>query len=70
MCFQVKASVSGWSLVQRRPTDCGVSECDREASTRRRRLSRQVGGGSALLGAVEPWWKKKYIDYVLYVFGG
>jgi hypothetical protein len=23
--------VSGWSLVQRSPTDCGVSECDREA---------------------------------------
>jgi hypothetical protein len=24
--------MTGWSLVQRSPTDCGVSECDREAS--------------------------------------
>ena len=27
---------SGWSLVQRSPTDSGVSECDREASIMRR----------------------------------
>jgi len=26
----------GWSLVQRGPTDCGMSECDREASIMRR----------------------------------
>jgi hypothetical protein len=26
----------GWSLVQRSPTECGVSECDREASTMKR----------------------------------
>jgi hypothetical protein len=25
--------VSGWPLVQRSPTQCGVSECGREAST-------------------------------------
>jgi len=24
-------SASGWSLFQRRPTECGVSQCDREA---------------------------------------
>jgi hypothetical protein len=30
---QVEVSVTGWSLVQRSPTDCGVSKvCDREAS--------------------------------------
>jgi hypothetical protein len=29
---QVQISASVWSLVQRSPTDCGVSECDREAS--------------------------------------
>jgi hypothetical protein len=33
VCCQVGISTSGWSLVQRSPADCGVSECDREAST-------------------------------------
>jgi hypothetical protein len=32
VCCQVEVSVTGWSLVQRSPTECGVSECDREAS--------------------------------------
>jgi hypothetical protein len=32
LCCQVEVSATGWSLVQRSPTDCGVSECDREAS--------------------------------------
>ena len=27
---------SGWSLIQRSPTECGVSECDSEASIMRR----------------------------------
>ena len=31
-CCQVEGSASGWSLVQRSPTGCGVSECDRDAS--------------------------------------
>jgi hypothetical protein len=35
-CYQVKFSVTGWSLVQWSPTDCGMSECDRKASTIRR----------------------------------
>jgi len=26
VCCQVEVSASGWSLVQRSPTDCGVSE--------------------------------------------
>jgi hypothetical protein len=30
-----EVSVSGWSLVQSSPTECGVSECDREASIMR-----------------------------------
>jgi hypothetical protein len=31
VCCQVEVSTSGWSLVQRSPTECGVSnECDRE----------------------------------------
>jgi hypothetical protein len=33
---QVKVSAWGWSLVQRSPTECGVSECDRKASIIRR----------------------------------
>ena len=33
---EVEVSASGWSLVQRSPTECGVSECDREDSIMRR----------------------------------
>jgi hypothetical protein len=33
---QVDVSASGWSFVQRSFTECGVSECDREASIMRR----------------------------------
>jgi hypothetical protein len=29
VCYQVEASTSGWSFLQRIPTQCGVSECDR-----------------------------------------
>jgi hypothetical protein len=36
VCCQVEVSASGCSLVQRSPTECGVSECDREASIMRR----------------------------------
>jgi hypothetical protein len=36
LCCQVEVSASGWQLVQRSPTECGVSECDREASDMRR----------------------------------
>jgi hypothetical protein len=28
VCWQVEVSASGWSLVQRSPTECSVSECD------------------------------------------
>jgi hypothetical protein len=35
VCWQVEVSASDWSLVQRSPTECGVSECDREASVMR-----------------------------------
>ena len=31
VCCQLEVSASGWSLVQRSPTECGVSECNREA---------------------------------------
>ena len=36
VCYQVEVSASGRSLVRRSPTECGVSECDREASIMRR----------------------------------
>ena len=36
MWCQVEISVSGWSLIQRCPTECCGSECDDEASTMRR----------------------------------
>jgi hypothetical protein len=36
VCYQVKVYASGWSLVQRSPTECGMSKCDREASIMRR----------------------------------
>jgi hypothetical protein len=32
---QVEVSASGWSLVQRNPNHCGVSECDHEVSIMR-----------------------------------
>jgi hypothetical protein len=33
VCCQVEVSATGWSLVQRSPTECGVSiNCDSEAS--------------------------------------
>jgi hypothetical protein len=35
-CRILSGRASGWSLVQRSPTGCGVSECDREASIMRR----------------------------------
>ena len=34
--YQVEVSATGWSLVQKSPTACGGSECDRESSTVRR----------------------------------
>jgi len=32
LCYQLQVSASSWPLIQRSPTECGVSECDREAS--------------------------------------
>jgi hypothetical protein len=48
VCCQVEVSASGWSLVQRSLTDCGVSGCDREASKMRRPWPTR---------AVMPWGK-------------
>jgi hypothetical protein len=35
-CCPAEAYFSGLSLVQRDPTECGVSECDHDASVMRR----------------------------------
>ena len=35
VCCQVDVTATDRSLVQRSPVDCGVSECDREASIMR-----------------------------------
>jgi len=32
LCYRVEVSATGRSLVQRSPTECGVSECDRGTS--------------------------------------
>ena len=42
VCCQVEVSPSGRSLIRRSPTECGVSECDREASRKRRPWSSTV----------------------------
>jgi hypothetical protein len=36
LCCQVEVAATGLSLVQRSPTECGVSEYDRESSITRR----------------------------------
>jgi len=44
---QAEVSASGWSLIQRSPTECGVSECDHESSIMRRPWSN--GGCRAMV---------------------
>jgi hypothetical protein len=69
-CCQVSAS--GWSLVQRSPTECGVSECDREASIMRRpwptRGCCAPGGGGRTNAVVTNWlWlQPQALSSVLY----
>jgi hypothetical protein len=54
VCCQVEVSATGWSLVQRSPTECGMSNvCDREASKKR--------GGPGPYGAVEPYTKRNVV---------
>ena len=52
VCCQAEITATGWSLVQRSPTDCGVSECDREASTMRRPWPTGGGGFYAMGGKI------------------
>jgi hypothetical protein len=51
VCCQVEVSATGWSVVQRSPSECGVSNvCAHETSKR--------GGLGTRKGAVEPYEKK------------
>ena len=43
VCYQVEVSATDWSLVQRSPTECVMSTCDREPSTMRRALAHWGG---------------------------
>jgi hypothetical protein len=58
LCCQVEVSATSWSLVQRSPTECGVSNvCDREALTKR------GGPGPGPYRAVEPYKKKSLVVF-------
>jgi hypothetical protein len=52
VCREVLAFVSGLSLLRKSPTECGVSECDREALIMRRSWPTEgcfnMGGGKIL----------------------
>jgi len=55
VCCQVEVSASGSSFVQSSPTECGVSDCNRDAWTMRRQWSARVccpmeGGGGGVVG--------------------
>jgi hypothetical protein len=50
---QLKVSASGWSLVQRSATECGVSEYDREAWIRRRPWPTR---GCCVIEKYKTWW--------------
>ena len=61
VCYHVEVSASGWSLVQRFPTEYGVSVCDREASTTRRPwpitggCATREGGGGGRRSVTSKW---------------
>ena len=62
VCGQVETSASVLSLVQRIPTECGVSECDREAPQ----------GEAMIRNRVEALQEKiliKFNFYMSYLFG-
>ena len=61
-------TASGWSLVQRSPTECGVCECDLEASiTRRLWLTCAVeGGGGRSRGTM--MWNLLWFACILFNF--
>jgi hypothetical protein len=61
VCCQIEGSVSGWSPLQKSPTDCGVSERDREEPRKRRpwtRIGSKCHGGGDM----------DYIKFEYFVF--
>jgi hypothetical protein len=49
VCCQVEVSATGWSLVQRSATECGVFQvCDRETSGKKSRRPRPPRGCRAI----------------------
>ena len=58
-----RASSLGQSLAQRSPTECGVSEYDREVSVMR---VLWPTGGCGPLGAVVPWGKNICVYFCLF----
>ena len=61
VCCQVEGSVSEWSLVHLSPNECGVSECDHEASIMRKSWPSRGSCakkkiGSIILGYYFDWW--------------
>jgi hypothetical protein len=61
VCCQVEVSVTGWSLVQRSPNECGVSECDREASIMRRSWPTR---GCCAIGNIKSVSKQAFMMYI------
>jgi len=80
VCCQIQVFATGWSFVQKSPTECGVSECHRESSTTRRPWH---NGGCCAVGytniesvmnkmSVEHWrnvhlklWKRNFFQCTL-----
>jgi hypothetical protein len=65
VCYQVEVCASGSSLVQKRHTECGVSECDRETSKRRRPWHTRVCGAmkkASIDGVIADRGKPKYSE--------
>ena len=66
VCCQVEVSASGRSLAQRSPTDCGVSESDRETSIMTRPWST---GDYCIMGKETRERKCAYGDFVVTLEG-
>jgi len=69
VCCQVDVSATGWSLVQRSPTECVMSECDREALLMRWPWPTGGGGGGGAKKKIKLLSQKKIPeDGVLFFF--
>jgi hypothetical protein len=69
-CCQTEVSASRWSLIQRSPAECGVSECDREAPIMGRSwptggLLRHWNGSTMTAYNAELWQQKLWNQAVI-----